>query len=250
MPMNERHLERILWDPSKHNPPDTSVWPYSIPAIAQFIRDGGLEIPDGITFLVGENGSGKSTLVEALAAAYPRAGFANPFANVLGPESSEEDSPLAFHIRAKTHKRASPAGFFLRAESMHRFLAQIDESSTQGNAYGREKMQQRSHGESFLAVLRHRFADIGVYFLDEPEAALSFHSCLGLLSLLDTMRSEGSQVIVATHSPLLVSLPGATLLELGEHGIRRVESFDDLALVGHWRSFLKSPERYLRHLTT
>lgn len=77
-------------------------------------------------------------------------------------------------------------------------------------------MAARSHGESFLAVLRHRFADIGVYFMDEPEAALSFRSCLGLLALLDVMRREGSQVVVATHSPLLASLPDSTLLELGD----------------------------------
>ena len=224
-----------------------SAWPFTIPAIAQIVRDGGLDIVEGVTFLVGENGSGKSTIVEALAAIYPRSGFVNPFVNVHGPSPSVEDSPLHFHLRAKTHKRASPAGFFLRAESMHQFLSQIDASDA-GRAYGGEKMQQRSHGESFLAILRHRFQDIGVYFLDEPEAALSFHSCLGLVSLLDTMKRQGSQVIVATHSPLLVSLPGATLLELGDHGIRRAESYEDLALVDQWRSFLKSPERYLRHL--
>src|SRR6185436_7603564 len=136
--------------PSKRNPPDTTAWPYSIPAVAQIIREGGIEIPAVITFLVGENGSGKSTVVEAMAAIYPRTGFANPFANVLGPASSVEDSPLRYHLRAKTNKQASTAGFFLRAESMHLFLAQIDESTTQGHAYGREKMQQRSHGESFL----------------------------------------------------------------------------------------------------
>jgi predicted ATPase len=113
---------------------------------------------------------------------------------------------------------------------------------------GGEQMQARSHGESFLAVLRHRFNDVGVYFLDEPEAALSFHSCLGLLSLLDTMSREGSQVIVATHSPLLVSLPGATLLHLGDDGVSKVESYDELALVKDWRAFLAGPERYLRHL--
>ena len=247
MPMKTRHIERVLWSPHPRKPPELSSWPYTIPAVAQIIREGRLDIQEGITFLVGENGSGKSTIVEALAAVYPRAGFATPFAKVLGPESSDEDSPLHFHLRAKTHKQASPAGFFLRAESMHQFLSQVDEGN-QGNAYGREKMQQQSHGESFLAVLRHRFEDVGVYFLDEPEAALSFQSCLGLVFLLDTMRKEGSQVIVATHSPLLVSLPGATLLELGDHGIRRVDAYDDLALVSNWRSFLKSPERYLRHV--
>jgi predicted ATPase len=143
---------------------------------------------------------------------------------------------------------ASPAGFFLRAEAMHEFLSEIDDDPTQARAWGGEKMQARSHGESFLAVLRHRFDEQGVYFMDEPEAALSFHSCLGLVSLLDTMRREGSQVIVATHSPLLVSLPGATLLQLGEQGITPVENYDDLTLVKDWRAFLAGPGRYLRHL--
>jgi len=97
-------------------------------------------------------------------------------------------------------------------------------------------------------VLRHKFTDIGVYFLDEPEAALSFRSCLGLLSLLDVMRREGSQVVVATHSPLLVTLPAATLLEVGDWGIRTVESYEDLDLVQTWRSYLEAPGRFLRHL--
>ena len=104
------------------------------------------------------------------------------------------------------------------------------------------------HGESFLEVLRQRFAEIGVYFLDEPEAALLFQSCLGLVALLDLMRREGSQVVVAAHSPLLVALPGATLLELGDWGIRRVDRYDDLDVVVSWRWFLESPNRYLRHL--
>jgi predicted ATPase len=102
-------------------------------------------------------------------------------------------------------------------------------------------------GEQFLTVLQHRFNEIGVYFLDEPEAALSFRSCLGLVALLDDIRREGSQAIVATHSPLLASLPGATLLEVGEWGIRET-TFDELELVDSWRSFLQAPDRYLRHL--
>jgi predicted ATPase len=97
-------------------------------------------------------------------------------------------------------------------------------------------------------VLRHRFDEQGVYFLDEPEAALSFQSCLGLIALLDTMRREGSQVVVATHSPLLVTLPGASLIELDEAGFRAVSSYEQLNLVQQWRSFLTEPKRYLRHL--
>lgn len=242
-----RHFERAAWSPSKRRPPELDKWPYSIPAVAQIIAEGGLEIPPGVTMLVGENGSGKSTIIEALAAIYPRKGFENPFAMVTGVGASEEDSPLRFHLRARLAHMASRAGFFLRAESMHAFLAAVD-SSEKAFGYGPAKMQHQSHGESFLDVLRQRFEDVGVYFLDEPEAALSFQSSLALVALLHTMRSEGSQVIVSTHSPILASLPGATILELGDHGIRTVEKVEDLELMAHWRSFLASPERYLRHL--
>ncbi len=246
--MKPRHLERIEWSPNKTRPPDVTSWPYTIPAVAQIIREGGLDIAEGVTFLIGENGSGKSTLIEAFAAIYPRLGHATALgANVVGPRPSVEDSPLAFHLHARTHKLASPAGFFLRAESMHEFLDRQDAGASK-KAWGNEQLQARSHGESFLTVLRHRFEDVGVYFLDEPESALSFQSCLGLVSLLATMRREGSQIIVATHSPLLVSLPGATLLEIGDDGIRHVSSFEDLALVKSWRHFMSAPNQFLQHL--
>jgi predicted ATPase len=243
-----RHFERIDWSPRDDPPPDLEAWPFTIPAIAQLVAEGGLDIPPGVTFLVGENGSGKSTLVEALATVYPRHGFVHPFVQKTGPGPSDEDSPLRWHLRARTHPRASPAGFFLRSELMHGYLAEIDTSRARASAWGEEELQARSHGESFLAVLGLRFTEVGVYFMDEPEAALSFSSCLGLVSLLDQMRREGSQVIVATHSPLLASLPEATLLEVGDCGIRRVESYDEIELVRSWRGFLEAPGRYLRHL--
>src|SRR6185312_60244 len=134
-------------------------------------------------------------------------------------------------LRARTHPRASPAGFFLRAEAIHTYLAAIDGDQSQRRAWGDERLQARSHGESFLAVLRQRFSDVGVYFMDEPEAALSFQSCLGLVSLLHAMGQEGSQVVIATHSPLLAALPGATLVELGDWGMREVPTYDELDIV-------------------
>ena len=246
--MHPRHLERVDWSPHPRHPPDLDSWPYTIPAVAQVVREGGFDVPPGVTFLVGENGSGKSTLLEAIAEIYPRGGHETPFAAVTGPAASEEDSPLKWHLRPRLHRFASPAGFFLRAEAMHTFLSEVDARPHESRAWGGEKLQERSHGESFLAVLRHRFDEQGVYFLDEPEAALSFNSSLALLSLLDTMRKEGSQIVVATHSPLLVCLPGATLLELDETGIRKVPTLDELNLVRHWRSFLGEPARYFRHL--
>jgi predicted ATPase len=240
-----RQFERVDWRPGPRYLP--GEWPFTLPVVKQLIAEGGFEIPAGITVLVGENGSGKSTLVEALAHVYPRTGVENPFVNLLGPGMSAEDSPLATCLRARTHRLASPAGFFLRAEAMHDYFAAIDTDPAQRRAWAGQLLNQQSHGESFLTVLRHRFTDIGVYFLDEPEAALSFQSCLGLVALLDAMRAQGSQVVVATHSPLLASLPDATLLELGEWGVRPA-SYDDLELVRNWRSYLDDPQRWLRHL--
>jgi predicted ATPase len=104
-----------------------------------------------------------------------------------------------------------------------------------------------SHGESFLAVLRTRFDLPGLYCLDEPEAALSFSSTLGLISTLHRIAEEGGQVLCATHSPVLAALPGATILEVGDWGYRRT-TWDELELVEHWRSYLAAPGRYLRHV--
>jgi predicted ATPase len=245
-----RHFERVDWHPNRTRPPDLSAWPFTIPCIAQIISDGGFDLPAGVTFLVGENGSGKSTLIEALAASYPRHGHWASWGNTVGPEGSQEDSELHWHLRAKRAHMGSPAGFFLRAEAMHAWFAGLDGNPNEERAWGGTRLNARSHGESFLEVLRQRFADIGVYFLDEPEAALSFRSSLGLVALLDTLRTEGSQVIVATHSPLVASLPNATLLELGDWGLRQVDHYDDLDLVASWRSYLDAPDRYLRHLLT
>ena len=240
----ERHLERMDWSPNPERPPDLRAWPYTVPAVAQLVAQGGLDIPAGVTCLIGENGSGKSTLVEAFAAAYPRRGASCE----QGPPPSAEDSELRWHLRALRARHASPAGFFLRAEAMHGYLSEVDaDPENRGLAWGNQRMSERSHGESFLTILEQRFADPGVYFMDEPESALSFSSSLALLALLGQMRREGSQVVLATHSPLLAALPGATLLELGDWGIRRAR-FDDLELVRSWREFLEAPERYTRHL--
>jgi predicted ATPase len=104
-----------------------------------------------------------------------------------------------------------------------------------------------SHGESFLEVLRARFDSPGFYCLDEPEAALSFSSTLGLIGVLDDVVRDGGQVLCATHSPVLAAMPGATILEVGDEGYRRT-TWEELELVQHWRAYLETPGRYLRHV--
>jgi predicted ATPase len=106
---------------------------------------------------------------------------------------------------------------------------------------------EMSHGESFLEILRTRFDSPGLYCLDEPEAALSFSAQIALVGTLHDLAAGGAQVLCATHSPLLAALPGAQLLEVGPWGMRPT-SYDDLELVAHWKRYLDSPMRYLRHV--
>jgi predicted ATPase len=241
-----RHLERVLFEPRPGA--DLDRWPFTVPAVRWLAGTGELALGDGVTFLVGENGSGKSTLVEAVAAVYPRQGVANPFVNTLGAESQEEDSPLRWHLRAETAPLASPAGFFLRSETLHDYLAEVDRSATARRAaFAGEALLERSHGESVLTLLRHRFDEPGFYLLDEPEAALSFTSQLALLGVLDELARCGAQVLAATHSPVLTALPGATILELDDDGLRET-TWEDLRLVEDHRTFLDDPQRFLRHL--
>lgn len=237
-----RHLKRVVRDPDPRTPlPD---WVAAIPAVRQLLDlPDGWQVPAGVTVLVGENGSGKSTIVEALAASYPRLPM-----DRTGPGVGRDEAPLARHLTCETDRMAARGGFFLRAEAMHGYLRAYDESIGESRPdRGETPVLNRSHGEGFLWVLQEHFAQAGVFFLDEPEAALSFSSCLGLLSLLDTLASEGSQVIMATHSPLLAALPGATVYQLDDDGMHETP-WQELDLVTQWRGFLSAPQRFLRHL--
>lgn len=217
------------------------TWPLSVPAVVQ-LMDGGLELGPGVTFLVGENGSGKSTVLEGIALAYgfsPEGG-----SNQARHTTRRSESPLSEWIELQRGIGASRWGFFLRAETMHSFYTYLEDNP--GKTV-EPVFHEMSHGESCLAILDTRFDRPGFYCLDEPEAALSFSSTLALMSTLQRIADRGGQVLCATHSPVLASLPGATILELGPWGMRRA-AWDDLELVHHWRAYLDAPQRYLRHL--
>lgn len=220
---------------------DTDRYPASIPAVAQLLAEG-LDFSPGVTFLVGENGSGKSTVLEGIALAYgfsPEGG-----SNQARHTTRRSESPLSEWIELQRGIGASRWGFFLRAETMHSFYTYLEDNP--GKTV-EPVFHEMSHGESFLAILDTRFDRPGFYCLDEPEAALSFSSTLALMSTLQRIADRGGQVLCATHSPVLASLPGATILELGPWGMRRA-AWDDLELVHHWRAYLDAPQRYLRHL--
>ena len=218
-------------------------WPADVPAVAQMLRDG-LDLPPGVTFLVGENGSGKSTLVEAIAIAY---GLSPEGGTAFGHHSTRAtESPLHTAIGLSRGIGSGKWGFFLRAETMHSWYTFLEEHP--GDRPD-PRFHEMSHGESFLKLLEARFDSTGFYCLDEPEAALSFSSTLALIGVLSRLVEEGSQVLCATHSPILASLPGANIIEVGPWGLRTT-TWDELELVHHWKAYLDAPQRYLRHLLT
>jgi len=250
------------------------AFPFSVPVIRALDT---LELSTAVTFFVGENGSGKSTLLEGIAAAVGLP--------TVGSESVRDDATLgaqralAKRLRLvwdqRTHK-----GFFLRAEDFFGFtkylarlrtelqgrLAEIEVEYAGRSAWARGlasgpaaaslaelehrygvNLDANSHGESFLRLFRSRFVPGGLYLLDEPEAPLSPQSQLGLIAMLKDMVAQDAQFIIATHSPMLLAFPNATVYSFDERPPRRVP-FEELEHVRLTRDFLNNPEAFLRHL--
>lgn len=138
--------------------------------------------------------------------------------------------------------RRKHKGYFLRAETAFGFMQAV--AGMPG--YWDQDTSAMSHGEGFLTVLDAMFQEPGLYVMDEPEAALSFTSCLRLVTLMHDLAQSGAQVICATHLPVLAATPGADIVEVGDHGLQHV-AWEDLELVDHWRRYLDNPHSYLRH---
>jgi predicted ATPase len=219
------------------------AWPATVPAARQLLREG-LELPPGITILVGENGSGKSTVVEMMAEAY---GLNPQGGSILTPlprvRESEPGAGRRLVVEREPGRHAW--AYFLRADTMHSLYTYLEQNAS---LRGRpERLHELSHGEGFLQILRTRVNQPGFYLMDEPDAPLSFVASLGLVALLHDLGRERSQAVVATHSPIVAAVPGAHILELGEWGMRPAR-WADLDVVASWRGFLEDPELYLRYL--
>lgn len=206
-----------------------------------------LELDPHVTFLVGENGSGKSTLIEALAVAAKL--NVEGGGKLLKFSTRKTHSQLHERLTLERSKLPPLNAFFLRAESVFNLATAIEEGGPIG---AREDVFQRplheqSHGESFLDIAVNRLGPRGFYLFDEPEAALSVRGQLALIRRIHELVQEHSQFVVATHSPILLGYPDATILELSEDGIRRVD-YDETEQVELTRSFLEDRGRFLRHL--
>jgi predicted ATPase len=227
--------------PGSHQP-DLHRWPGTVPAVAQVLRSG-LELRPGLTVLVGENGSGKSTVIELLAEAYglnPQGG--SQLARYIARDSEPGAGDTLTVVRGPHKARWA---YFMRADTMHGLYTYLEENPSQHSPEPR--FHEMSHGEGFLEFLRTKVNGPGFYLLDEPDAPLSFTASLALIGALTDLLARGSQMVIASHSPVLAATPGATILEVGEWGLRP-SAWPELELVAAWRGFLNDPEMYLRHL--
>lgn len=249
-------------------------FPFDVPVVRQLET---LELSPGVTFFVGENGSGKSTLLEAIALAAELP--------TVGSDETRDDTTLAAQRALAKHltlswTSRSKRGFFLRAEDffgyakrlsrmksdMREELARIEREYEGRSDYAKGlammpaltslgaldsqyggDLDGRSHGQSFLTLFEARFVPGGLHLLDEPEAPLSPQSQLALMTLMLDMIGKGGQFVVATHSPILLAFPGATIYNFDRTPPERV-AFDDLEHVNLTRAFLNDPESYLRRM--
>ena len=249
-------------------------FPFSVPVVQTLEK---VSFPTPVTIFVGENGSGKSTLLEALARSAQMI--------TVGSEETQRDQtldalqPLADHLKLVWNKRTH-RGFFLRAEDffgyvkrlralrleMQADLEQIEKDYRGRSDYARalasmpaasslhaldaaygDDLDANSHGESFLALFQSRFVPDGLFILDEPEAALSPVSQLGLIAMIKEMVPRGGQFIIATHSPILMAMPDASIFDL-DHRPPGFVQYNDLESVNLYRSFLENPDSYINRL--
>lgn len=249
---------------------DQSGYPFELPLIQALPV---LDLSAPVTFLVGENGSGKSTILEAIAA--------NIGTVTIGGAPAATDPTLAparrlANFLTVSWTRKTRLGFFMRAEDFitwtrqsGELLGELDEIAEAAKADGQQDwwrahalakgeraalernlgddFDARSHGESFLDLFQHRLRDGGLHLLDEPESPLSPQRQLALLAMIRDTASRGGQFIIATHSPILLACPGATILQFVDGAITPTR-YDDVPNVRLMRDFLRDPVAFLRYL--
>jgi predicted ATPase len=235
------YLRRLWLDPDRV--PDADAYPFCLP----FLRNEfSLSFDRAITIIVGENGTGKSTLLEGIAvlAGYDEAGGGKGYMPVDHSSALEKmGGELSTALRASWLPRIT-RGWFFRAESFFSVARYLDVAAREGMGMPPDFLSH-SHGEGFLRFFEERCQRQGIYIFDEPESALSPSRQIEFLKLLRMMDNSGHcQVIMATHSPMLMAYPDATLLRLSKYGLEptTVEQTDHYKAL---REFFENPRGFV-----
>ena len=221
--------------------------------ILRAIRTLKLRLTHPVTFFVGENGTGKSTLIEAIAelCGFPASGGGRSESGAgHGPE---REAALTKALRPAFKKRPRD-GYFFRAEFQAHLASLLDQRQKDPDfigdpyaRYGGRSLFTRSHGEAFLTLFQERIGE-GLYLFDEPESALSPQRQLTLLAYMNQWAANGrGQFIIATHSPILLTFPGAQILSFDSDTIHPI-ALEDTTHYQITKGILDSPERYWTHL--
>jgi predicted ATPase len=236
------YLKRVWLDRSRV--PNAAAYPFCLP----FLNDGfELDFDHAITVIVGENGTGKSTLLEGIAAlaGYDEAGGGKGYRPVDHSRALEVmGGSLAQALRASWLPKITN-GWFFRAESFFSVARYLDEAAREPLSGPPPDFLSHSHGEGFLRFFEERCRRQGIFIFDEPESALSPSRQIEFLKLLQRMDKSGiCQVIMATHSPMLMAYPAAQLLRLSKYGLEpvRVSETDHYRLM---REFCADPETFI-----
>lgn len=236
------YLKEVELRREKLSAEEAAAYPFSLPAVRNL---GVLPLHPKVTFFLGENGTGKSTVLEAVAAACglnPEGGSRNHhFA------TRETHSPLYKHLRVARIAATPPDSYFLRAESFYNVASYLDDIGGAWTHTARGSLHAQSHGESFMSLFQLRLRGQGLYFMDEPEAALSPSRQLQFLAVLHDYCRQGSQFLIATHSPIIAAYPDAWIYSFTDSGLVRSE----YAETEHYRvsrAFLLNPKTSLKNL--
>ncbi|GLK81886.1 AAA family ATPase [Methylopila turkensis] len=229
---------RIDWD----RVVDRDVYPFNLPAIAG-VDEIDLDAP--VVTFVGANGSGKSTLMEAIAAQIgcnPEGGSPN-----FQFDATNTLSDLHKAMRLPRRIRRNTPRYFYRADAFHALATEIRRLEI-SDLYGDRDLHEMSHGQSVIHLIDMRFRPGGIYLMDEPEAALAPETQLEVIARIIALARDGARFVIATHSPLLMAIPGALIYELGPDGpVRR--AYHELNHVRLYKRFLSDPQSVMSRLT-
>jgi predicted ATPase len=238
------YLKRVILDPARIENPE--AYPWNLP----LWRDGFFELAftTPITIIAGENGSGKSTLLEAIAAlaGYDEAGGGKGYRAVDHSGALDRSgATLSVALRAHWLPKVT-SGWFFRAESFYSVARYLDEAAREPLSGPAPDFLSWSHGEGFMRFFEERCSRQGLYILDEPESALSPSRQIELLKLLRRMDGSGyAQVVMATHSPLLMACPAARLLRIDRSGLYETD-FRDTEHFRMMRDFFSDPDAFMK----